>query len=140
MRRIMLGMGVTSKKVWIQGGLRVSTANNPNCEVRWGWHVAPTLCVRGPGLFRTTEMVIDPALFSAPVSVAGWQGVQGDPGATLTPSDGSVFYLWGTGSGLSWGSYTDPAYSQTNSVLAFYRLQLQARALSASGPPPYACP
>ena len=49
------------------------------------------------------------------------EGVQGDPNATLTDSDASIFYLW--------GSVTDPTYTQTNQVLATYRLQLQNRAI-----------
>jgi len=132
MRRLMVNMGLSPNKVWIQGGLYVSTKNNPNCSVWWGWHVAPTLCVRGPSFFQTQAMVIDPSLFTTPVSKAAWKGVQGDPNATLTDTDGSIYWLW--------GSVTDPAYTQTNQKLAFYRLQLQNRAL-LQGPPPYAnCP
>lgn len=67
------------------------------------------------------------------VSQATWKGVQGDPAATLTPSAGEIFYLW--------GNSTDPTYAQTNTVLATYRLQLLNRSLSSFGPPPYAnCP
>lgn len=132
MRRLMVNMGLKPKKVWIQGSLYVSTKNNPNCGVWWGWHVAPTLCVRGPGFFQTQDMVIDPSLFTTPVSKATWKGVQGDPNATLTDSDGSIFLLW--------GNVTDPNYVQTNQILAIYRLQLQNRAIN-QGPPPYAnCP
>ncbi len=132
MCRLMIGMGLKPKKVWIQGSLHVSTKNNPSCNVWWGWHVAPTLCVRGPGLFQKRDMVIDPSLFPTPVSKATWKGVQGDPSATLTDSDASIFYLW--------GSVTDPTYVQTNQVLATYRLYLQNRAIQ-HGPPPYAhCP
>jgi hypothetical protein len=132
MCRLMINMGASPKKVWIQGNLYVSTKNNPNCGVWWGWHVAPTLCVRGPGIFQAQLMVIDPSLFSTPVSKATWKSVQGDPNATLTDSDASIFYLW--------GNVTDPTYVQTNQVLAVYRLQLQARAVQ-QGPPPYAnCP
>jgi hypothetical protein len=133
MCRLMINMGLRPRKVWIQGDLYVSTKNNPNCGVFWGWHVAPTLCARRPGLFGfliTQDMVIDPSLFSTPVSKATWKGVQGDPMATLTDSNASD-YLWGT---------TDPNYSQTNYYLAYYRLQLQNRAVQ-QGPPPYAnCP
>jgi len=133
MCRLMINMGLSPKKVWIQGSLHVSTKNNPNCQVFWGWHVAPTLCVRGPKFFQSQQMVIDPSLFATPVSQATWKGVQGDPGATLTPSAASIFYLW--------GNVTDPGYVQTNQVLANYRLQLQNRSLGPSGPPPYAnCP
>lgn len=132
MCRLMINMDLMPKKVWIQGFLHVSTKNNPYCNVWWGWHVAPTLCVRGPGFFQTREMVIDPSLFTTPVSKATWKGVQDDPNATLTDSDASIFYLW--------GNVTDPTYVQTNQVLATYRLQLQNRSIQ-HGPPPYAhCP
>ena len=130
MCRLMIDMGLSPKKVWIQGSLHVSTANNPSCNVYWGWHVAPTLCVR-TSFFSTKTMVIDPSLFTLPVTKADWKGVQGDPGATLTDSTASIYYLW--------GSVTDPTYSQTNYYLDYYRLQLLNRAI-AFGPPPYACP
>jgi len=130
MCRLMIIMGHSPRKVWIQGGLHVSTKNNPTCGVTWGWHVAPTLCVRGPKFFKAQTMVIDPSLFTTPVSKATWKGVQGDPNATLTDSDASD-YLWGS---------TDPNYVLTNQKLAFYRLQLQNRSIQ-QGPPPYAnCP
>lgn len=132
MCRLMIAMGLHPKKVWIQGWLHVFTKNNPNCEVYWGWHVAPTLCVRGPRFWQSREMVIDPALFTTPVTQGVWKGVQGDPSATLTPSAASIFYLW--------GSVTDPGYVQTNQVLATYRLKLLSRSIQV-GPPPYAnCP
>jgi hypothetical protein len=75
-------------------------------------------------------MVIDPSLFTTPVTQATWKSAQGDPNATLTDSDASDYF---------WGS-TDPNYTQTNIDLANYRLQLQNRAIQ-QGPPPYAnCP
>ena len=132
MRRLMVNMGLDPKKVWIQGNLHVSTKNNPTCNVFWGWHVAPWLCVRGAVFPQTQGMVIDPSLFTTPVSKAVWKGVQGDPNATLTDTDGTIFLLW--------GNVTDPNYVQTNQVLATYRLQLQNRSVQ-QGPPPYAnCP
>ncbi|HEY5723437.1 MAG TPA: protein-glutamine glutaminase family protein [Allosphingosinicella sp.] len=132
MCRLMIAMGLSPRKVWIQGSLQTPTRNNPNCVVYWAWHVAPTLCVRWRWWFWTRRMVIDPSLFTTPVSEAAWKGVQGDPGASLTPSDASIFYLW--------GNVTDPTYAQTNQVLATYRLQLQNRSIQV-GPPPYAnCP
>ena len=132
MRRLMVAGGLNPRKIWIQGQLKANTRNNPNCYVRWNWHVAPTLCVRRWWFFWLQTMVIDPSLFSMPVPLAAWKGVQGDPSATLTDSDGSIFYLW--------GNVTDPTYTQTDQVLASYRLQLQLRSLQI-GPPPYAnCP
>src|SRR5574341_475856 len=129
MCRLMIDLGLSPKKVWIEGSLNVQTKNNPNCEVWWGWHVAPTLCVRGPGFLQSQRMVIDPSLFATPVTEPTWKGVQGDPNATLTETAAAIYYLW--------GSVTDPNYTETNSYLAYYRLQLQNRALQY-GPPPYA--
>jgi len=136
MARLMIDMGLSPRKVWIRGSLRTPTRNNPNCAVYWGWHVAPTLCVRRfwwwlwiiPWVSR--RMVIDPSLFTAPVTVAQWKSVQGDPNATLTYTDASD-YRWGE---------TDPTYAKTVDRLAFYRARLLERAVNV-GPPPYAnCP
>lgn len=134
MCRLMINMGLKPKKIWIRGSLRVNTVNNPDCYVRWGWHVAPTLCVRGRWFFNTETKVIDPSLFSGPVSTAEWKNIQGDPNAQLTPSAASIFYLWQN------PPATDPNYAQTNNVLNTYRLQLQNR-VASFGAPPYAnCP
>ncbi len=133
MCRLMINMGLSPRKVWIDASTRlhVNTKNNPNCFVEWGWHVAPTLCVRGPYIFQSQQMVIDPSLFTTPVSKPTWKGVQGDPGATLTDTDWTQFWH---------GGGDDPTYANTNYYLNFYRLALQARAVQV-GPPPYAyCP
>jgi len=130
MSRLMALQGVVSDKVWIYGDLRVATANNPSCEVYWGWHVAPTLPVVVGS--STETYVIDPALFPSPVPRATWAGVQGDPSPTLVATGSEVFYRSPTGS-----ITLDPTYSQTNSVLTTYRTQLLLRSASSSGPPPY---
>jgi Glutaminase len=130
MCRLMINMGLGPRKVWIRGHLNPNTRNNPACHVRWNWHVAPTICVCRRRWFGSQMMVIDPSLFTTPVTKAQWKAIQNDPNATLTDSDASD-YLWGA---------TDPTYTQTNYWLNYYRLRLQARALQV-GPPPYAnCP
>jgi hypothetical protein len=73
-------------------------------------------------------MVIDPALFTTPVTKAAWKGIQNDPNATLTDSGADLFLLTGA---------TDPTYTETRGILAGYRLRLKNRAVQA-GPPPYA--
>lgn len=131
MARLMIAEGVRSEKIWIYGGLRVGSANHPGCAVRWGWHVAPVLRVdtgSGPRVH-----VLDPALFPGPVPQATWVGAQGDPAAATAISSSDVFYRPQSGP----VSY-DPTYTETNKVLATYRAQLQLRAVSADGPPPYA--
>jgi glutaminase-like protein len=135
MCRLMIALGVSPSKVWIDHSagywLHVNTKNNPQCYVEWGWHVAPTLCVRGPRFFSTQRMVLDPALFTTPVSKPTWKGVQGDPAATLTDTGPEQFWH---------GGGTDPAYVSSNAILAQYRLALQNRS-NQVGPPPYAnCP
>ena len=135
MVRLMRDMGLRPRKVWIRNSpgnsLTVQTANNPNCHVNWGWHVAPTLCVRAGFWFLGRDMVIDPSLFATPVTKQDWKAIQNDPGATLDDTSGSVFHWW--------GNSTDPDYSQTATVLATYRLALFNRA-NQLGPPPYSCP
>jgi hypothetical protein len=117
-------------KVWISGSLHVDTKNNPNCVVYWGWHVAPTLCVRRYWLW-TRRMVLDPSLFTTPVPVATWHSVQNDPAASLVYTGPEQF--WPSGG-------TDPTYTETNKYLAFYRTELLNRSIQ-EGPPPYAhCP
>jgi len=134
MVRLMLAMGLKPKKVWIQGWpLHPDTRNNPNCTVTWGWHVAPTLCVRSGWFWFGEQMVIDPSLFTTPVSKAAWKNVQKNPNATLTDTDGT-YYNW------IWSQPNDPGYADTNYYLNIYRLALQSRSLQV-GPPPYAnCP
>jgi hypothetical protein len=133
----MILAGAYPRKIWIDGSLHVNTNNSPFCHVDWGWHVAPILCVRRwrwwpfPCWFFTQDMVIDPSLFATPVSTATWKGIQGDPSATLTITAHTYYASWHP---------SDPAYTETNSDLATYRLALQNRALSGWGPPPYACP
>lgn len=131
MCRLMIAAGAKPRKVWIDGNLHANTKNNPQCFVDWGWHVAPTICVRHRP-FHAEYMVIDPSLFATPVTETTWKSVQGDPNATLTNTDASVY----------WRNVipTDPNYVDTNMRLQFYRLQLQNRSLNF-GPPPYAnCP
>jgi hypothetical protein len=78
------------------------------------------------------EKVIDPSLFTTPVSKATWKSVQNNPNATLTDTDWTYFRQWGE---------TDPTFSKTNDVLIKYRLKLLERSQSSVGPPPYAhCP
>ena len=142
MCRLMREDGLRPCKVWIQGALQVDTDNNPSCGVWWGWHVAPTHCVRGSGLFgwfTVRSMVFDPALFATPVTKSQWKAVQGDVNASLTDSSWTTFHLWATSTNNTWFTLTDPGYTQTNSVLAYYRTALQNRSIQ-DGPPPYACP
>ncbi len=136
MCRLMIEMGLNPGKVWIKGDLHVETDNDPLCYVDWGWHVAPTLCVRGRRFPLTRQLVIDPALFSAPVTRSTWMGVQGDPNATLKDTSHSIYFdagMTGTSSDL-----LDPNYSECIVDLAIGRSNLLIQTKN-NGPPPYAC-
>lgn len=130
MCRLMIADGAQPEKVWIYGNLQVQSRNKPDCVVRWGWHVAPTLQVNTGSAVET--WVVDPSLFAEPVRQSTWFGVQGDPSAQLVPSAASVFYRSSSG----W-TQDDPTYTRTNEVLETYRRELRLRSASASGPPPY---
>jgi len=131
MCRLLINAGASPKKIWIDGNLHTPTRNNPACFVHWYWHVAPTLCVR-LSWFHCEDMVIDPSLFTKPVTEAAWKGVQGDASATLTPTAASVYMR---------PAQTDPGYTDTNVQLNYYRQKLKLRSLQPAGPPPYAfCP
>jgi hypothetical protein len=130
MYRLLKTAGADPWKVWIYGNLVAKTRNDPRCEVRWGWHVAPTLVVE-TGI-ATEVWVVDPSLFDEPVPQARWKNVQGDPHATLAPSEGTVFYRYADGR-----TELDPDYAKTNQVLDLYRMNLKNMS-AANGPPPYA--
>jgi hypothetical protein len=127
MCRLVIAAGESPGKVWISGRLQVHSSNKPDCLVNWGWHVAPTLDVNIGGTVQT--YVIDPSLFSSPVPVATWKGVQGDPSATLIYSSAAIFHYW-TGE-------TDPTNTKTEAVLTTYRNKLKLQSVGSDGPPPY---
>lgn len=130
MCRLMIADGADPEKVWIYGGLNVSSRNKPNCLVTWGWHVAPTLQVQIGSSIQT--YVIDPSLFDEPVTEANWKLKQGDTNAVLIASAASVYYRNKTGTYTT----TDPGYTQTNTDLNTYRNALKVR-VSTHGPPPF---
>lgn len=129
MCRLIIAAGETPQKIWIQGALRVTSKNKPDCTVMWGWHVAPTLQVSSGGPAQT--YVIDPSLFDGPVTQATWVSVQGVTNPTLTPTGPEIFHLFFEPQRF------DPTYTHTNQVLSDYRDELRLRSVSASGPPPY---
>jgi hypothetical protein len=132
MVRLMRVQGIEAEKVWIYGSLNPATTSHPDCEVGWGWHVAPTLQVQTAGGIE--KRVIDPSLMTGPASPDDWRTRQDDPGATLEYTDATPF----------WSKYSayapdDASYSLTIQYLAEKRAYLADRS-SQFGPPPYACP
>jgi hypothetical protein len=55
--------------------LYARTKNNPHGHVTWGYHVAPVLRVRF-GKASQRWYVIDPSLFTRPVTIDQWEGAQ----------------------------------------------------------------
>jgi hypothetical protein len=131
MCRQFLQDGVTTEKIWIYGRLRVWTPYNPNCQVLWVYHVAPLVRVTtGAG---SQAMVLDPSLFSEPVTDVAWKQIQGDPGALSALTDAGVYYRAPDGR-----TSTDPDGSLAAQAIARFRVALQLRASQPGGPPPYA--
>jgi hypothetical protein len=76
-------------KCWLYGNLKVRTANDPTCEVNWRYHVAPIVTVKdGAG---NKPIVLDPALFTRPVSPSEWAAKQILNGTPVL-TDGRVYY------------------------------------------------
>ncbi len=93
---MMMDMGETPEKIWINGSLHPFSANVPECTVGWGWHVAPTLMVTqttGPDI----KMVIDPSLCEGPVTPDDWKALQSAT-AALSYTTWDLYY-GSTGSG-----------------------------------------
>ncbi len=82
MAQRMQAQGVTPGKAWTFASgpgdpLWVNTPNHPDGRVEWGYHVAPTVPVRGAD-GRTQDMVMDPSMFNRPVTVDEWRDAQHD--------------------------------------------------------------
>ncbi|MCA3379869.1 MAG: hypothetical protein ING08_06465 [Roseomonas sp.] len=78
-RRIM-AKGITPKKIWARApntpnnydyALKIWTANNPNCEQKWSWHVAPLIEVSVGNVIE--EYVIGPSIFDALATRSAWE-------------------------------------------------------------------
>jgi len=126
---LMMAEGEAPEKVWINGNLLALSSNVPECHVNWGWHVAPTLMVTqtgGPDI----KMVIDPSLCDKPVTPEEWKSLQGDPGATLTPTSWDHYFQSG-GASVS--------QAQADNDMEGFR-ELLDDLCAQYGPSPYVCP
>lgn len=66
--------GVIAAKVFIEGDLKVVTANSPKGYVEWWYHVAPVVKVMSAG--KEVVYVIDPSIYDRPVPVDEWFAIQ----------------------------------------------------------------
>jgi hypothetical protein len=74
MVRRLRDLGYRPGKVWAFASgqnLHARTLHDPQGYIEWWWHVAPTLMVKDGGAIR--EVVIDPSLFTRPVSLQRWR-------------------------------------------------------------------
>ncbi len=108
MVRRLLSRGLAPSKVWAFAAsnadlLWAETPDHPEGRVRWRYHVAPVLLVRGPG-GDAREMVLDPVLFDSPVPVDEWRSALHDtptlvrtaPGEPPLPARGGSGYWPGS--------------------------------------------
>jgi hypothetical protein len=141
MCRLMIEQRVIPGKVWIFCNpshtppyLQVKTRNHPCCEVRWGWHVSPTVQVIAGSTIEI--QVIDPSIFSYPVRVSQWKERMGAIDLQEYHTDASVYLL------TEEGCITpDPDYKDTNEVLDNCRSYLNFDCTNPDGYgfPPYEC-
>lgn len=81
--------GYTSKKIFSSGKLKA--INNDGCGnacITWGWHVAPLVTVAMTDGSRE-QMVIDPSLFSKPVTIREWNATM-EQSCSATGTKGKV--------------------------------------------------
>jgi len=117
MRQHLLAKGWESGKLFLHGQL---AADAGTCCAYWGYHVAPLVRVRNGANIEL--MVLDPSLFSAPVSQGTWEAKCKSTTCSSTVwgssslYHGSVYYVNATG---TYGTY-DHTYSKTNCTIAEY--------------------
>jgi hypothetical protein len=123
MCRMMEEDGIDCGKVWNYQNpgpppgppLSVNTPNHPSGQVTWGYHVAPTVDVRGDdGVVRT--MVMDPSMFDHPVTVDEWRAAQHAPDSVTQYTDSSPYYRGIDGAHADY----DPDYSKTQVQLIIH--------------------
>ncbi len=121
MARLMIADGITPQKIWIHGSFDVETNNSPDCEVPWGFHVAPFVLVDLADGNPPSEMVIDPSLFSAPAPLTDWVTlIQGSgPTPNLERTDDTIYNY-----DIAGDEILDRTYELTESALAYFQQQL----------------
>lgn len=86
---LLAAKGVEAKKVWTYGELHPMKGADPvrfpptvGDAVVWGYHVAPTIPVKGAdGVVR--DMVMDPSLSKKPLTIDEWNNLMRGPGSHI---------------------------------------------------------
>ncbi|WP_437912944.1 protein-glutamine glutaminase family protein [Sorangium sp. So ce302] len=134
MARLIRAEGIEPEKIWMyytQPINDIPHPNHPYCKVGYAWHVAPVLTVQTSQ--GQDEWVIDPSLFSRPVSVAEWTRRQANRGTVYHSDADKYIYLPAERVDM-----TDSTYTQTNEKLAHWAKALSEQ-VKCAGPPPYPC-
>jgi len=126
MCRLMANNGLRPCKVWNYGQgaindettLQVQTALVPAGYVKWLYHVAPILLGGGPGNTKA-YYVLDPSLFTYPVSIDEWRRIQQDSQSTSRITGPRPYYQPFQGR-----TVFDDNFKRTNSVLGSSRNNL----------------
>jgi hypothetical protein len=106
-------------KIFAFGTLRANAPSPANCCVEWGWHVAPVVRVGSSSSY--TEYVLDPSLFSSPVSKTTWLNkLTGSTCASGSVNDYTVVSGEYYGVNVLGNLTTDPNYTNTNYILNYY--------------------
>lgn len=106
MVQMMDEMGVESGKVWTYASpgralVPMTPGNQPvrfppnrrGEQVKWGYHVAPTVDVVQPdGSVR--KMVMDPSLTSGPVTIEEWNRIMSGPGSGISHTATTANDVW----------------------------------------------
>ncbi|MDD5313551.1 MAG: protein-glutamine glutaminase family protein [Dehalococcoidia bacterium] len=137
---LMMAQGEAPRKVYIYNGLVVATSNDPDCQVGWWYHVAPTLDVQVDSS-TVEKWVIDPSVCDGPVTVNEWRDRQHDPSVPVQIDDQPAT-TWYPGGVM--GPYTTLGYSAAERASNEIALQNRRNDLEDQceqfGPTPYSCP
>lgn len=119
MRQIMIeNYNLSCEKVFSYEGATGSLAVDAgDCCVYWWYHVAPLVSVKAPG-GGFTKWVVDPSMFSDPVSIDTWTSAQEN--TSCSPSANFGYYEITPGYIYTPGGGTDNTYFFTNWTLQAY--------------------
>ncbi len=106
-----------------QLAVRATYSGGKNCCVTWWYHVAPTVIVQTSS--GNIYYVIDPGMFTGPVTLATWLGAQANTTCSVNAKVSAYritdpnYYQPANYAGTLFN--TDPSYINTNYTLAYYR-------------------
>lgn len=123
------GRGIVTDKVFVEGDLRVETANSPQGYVEWWYHVAPVVMVRQGE--QEVLMVFDPSIFDRPVPVDQWVEIQTrHEGSRVDRVYNTNRFTYTPGSGTTSEDWLDSDLDDMNETMSRYRPLAEERRLA----------